>query len=265
KVVPMGGGGQSFFGASVSLSADAALVGAPQEDAAYVGMLGQANGDPCDLPTECASRICTAGICGNPNGTACTGDVECRSGFCADGVCCNSACGNGSPDDCEACSVARGAAEDGICAVLSASTVCRSPVGLCDAPEVCDGVTTICPEDVIFTAGTECRPAPGVCDIPERCDGVSSDCPVDEFVPDNTLCGTPEGICPGVVSPDGTGCGECYAGTCEPYYDHSGDGFFGDGFDCRCRMPSSTSTNDAFAPLGLLGLSLALALRRRSR
>ncbi len=48
------------------------------------------------------------------DGVACSGASGCASGFCVDGVCCNTACAGGATD-CQACSVAAGAAADGTC------------------------------------------------------------------------------------------------------------------------------------------------------
>lgn len=49
------------------------------------------------------------------NGAACSSPGECASGFCTDGVCCESSCGGGGSDDCQACSVAAGGTADGTC------------------------------------------------------------------------------------------------------------------------------------------------------
>ncbi len=53
-------------------------------------------------------------------GAPCLSDAHCASGHCVDGVCCDTACGGGALDDCVACSVAAGAAADGICGPLQA-------------------------------------------------------------------------------------------------------------------------------------------------
>ena len=57
------------------------------------------------------------------DGESCTDGSECESGFCVDQVCCDSACGGGSLDDCLACSVAKGAAQEGVCDELD-GTAC---------------------------------------------------------------------------------------------------------------------------------------------
>lgn len=85
---------------------------------------------------------------GNGLGAACQFNVDCLSGFCADGVCCNTACGGGDPNDCQACSYAAGAAVDGTCGPRAAGSVCRASTGSCDPAETCNGSATSCPSDV---------------------------------------------------------------------------------------------------------------------
>jgi len=109
-------------------------------------------------------------------GQACSLAGECLSGFCVDGVCCDTACGGGQEPDCLACSVAAGAAQDGVCSVLAADAVCRPETGGCDLPETCDGLAPECPADLVVGAGTVCAPADGVCDLADTCDGVSGVC-----------------------------------------------------------------------------------------
>ncbi|MGH7633356.1 MAG: LamG-like jellyroll fold domain-containing protein, partial [Gemmatimonadaceae bacterium] len=81
------------------------------------------------------------------NGDICTADAACASGFCVDGVCCDTACGSGAPNDCQACSVAAGAAVDGICGPRSWGSVCRAAQNTCDLTETCDGTALTCPAD----------------------------------------------------------------------------------------------------------------------
>jgi hypothetical protein len=82
-------------------------------------------------------------------GLACTQDAQCQSGSCVDGVCCESACGGGSANDCQACSVAAGGAVDGTCGAVraDAAVVCRPSAVACDVAEVCDGTSLSCPAD----------------------------------------------------------------------------------------------------------------------
>ena len=85
---------------------------------------------------------------------ACQVDLDCATGFCVDSFCCDSACG-GAPDDCQVCSVAEGAAVDGVCAPLdsvscedgntcSETGTCQE--GTCIAPLKPDGA--LCPDGV---------------------------------------------------------------------------------------------------------------------
>ncbi|WP_257461634.1 PA14 domain-containing protein [Archangium lipolyticum] len=94
---------------------------------------------------------------GYANGFFCTTSAQCQSGFCVDGVCCNSACGDGSPNDCQACSRLAGAASDGVCGAVNAGTICRPSRGFCDVAETCDGVSTVCTAtDTLAANGTSC-------------------------------------------------------------------------------------------------------------
>ena len=92
-----------------------------------------------------------------PNGVACGAKAECTSGNCVDGVCCNTACGVGEPNDCQACSaVAGGTAADGTCSPRASTVVCRAAAGACDVAEKCDGVAATCPADTKASVGTTC-------------------------------------------------------------------------------------------------------------
>jgi hypothetical protein len=95
------------------------------------------------------------------NGEACTTDTECASEHCVDGRCCNTAC-TGS---CTACSVAEGATSDGACTVY--------PVGSPGSPScgylICNGTAldcTQCTGDTQCAAGRYCSAA-GTC-LPQR-------------------------------------------------------------------------------------------------
>ena len=102
--------------------------------------LGQPRPSSCTLGAIEPTHNCA--------GDRCTTAADCTSGFCTDGVCCNVACGDSNPNDCQACSVAKGAAKDGTCALVPASQVCRSSQDQYDPAEVCDGLQASCPDDV---------------------------------------------------------------------------------------------------------------------
>ncbi|MBL8917493.1 MAG: hypothetical protein JNJ54_01415 [Myxococcaceae bacterium] len=88
---------------------------------------------------------------GAPTGTACSTGTSCMSGACVNNVCCDRACNGG----CEACSVAGGGSQDGVCTLVTTPIVCRPAVGSCDVEEICVGDPT-CPLDVGIGDGTAC-------------------------------------------------------------------------------------------------------------
>ena len=64
-----------------------------------------------------SSRVLAQSLILEGLGQACTDPNQCGSGFCTDGVCCDSACGYGSSQDCQACAVSAGANANGTCGV----------------------------------------------------------------------------------------------------------------------------------------------------
>lgn len=155
-----------FFGNGVSLVQDVFLVGAPGRPvggSAYLFIGKKRNGEPCLAATECGS------------------------GFCTDGVCCESGCGGGSVD-CQACSVAAGAIQNGMCSPVQRGAVCRPAAGGCDEAELCSGVSVVCPPDLRKAAGSACRPASHGCDANETCNGTDANCPEDGAKQEGTRC-----------------------------------------------------------------------------
>jgi hypothetical protein len=173
----------------------------------------------------------------NGNGAACLAGHDCTSTFCIDGVCCNSACGDGDPSDCQACSIAKGSAVDGSCLARPLNTICRAATGDCDAAEKCNGVATTCPADGPKLAGVPCRAATDVCDQEEVCDGQNKTCPADGVKVAGSQCRAKTGDCDvaeacdgqsatcpaNSLASDGTSCNDsdlctssdsCSAGTC---------------------------------------------------
>jgi hypothetical protein len=143
-------------------------------------------------PVRVVTRV--LGGVGRMAGATCTVGTECASGHCVDGVCCASACGDGDGADCQACSVAAGAAVDGTCAPLAGATRCRGSAGACDLEEVCDGTSTACPADARAASDVVCRAAVGACDVEERCGGAVL-CPADVLAGAGAVCRGVAGVC----------------------------------------------------------------------
>lgn len=128
-------------------------------------------------------------------GTECIDNAHCGTGFCIDGVCCNTLCGDSDPNDCQACSVAAGAAVDGTCSTLGSTVECRAAADVCDAAEYCTGSAAACPADGFLPAVTQCRGSAGACDTAEYCTGTSPACPADVYAPVSTECRAATGMC----------------------------------------------------------------------
>ena len=81
---------------------------------------------------------------------------------------------------------------DGTCAIngspARAGTVCRVAAGVCDVPEICDGISAACPLDQFMPSTQVCRPSAGDCDELEACTGTSAACPPDQFLPKSAVC-----------------------------------------------------------------------------
>jgi hypothetical protein len=172
KITAADGASVDFFGSAVALSADTALVGVPGDDDR-----GSSSGSAYIYKTAASG-----------NGGVCPADAECGSGFCVDGVCCDTSCGAGDPNRCQACSVVAGAAVDGTCGPRAAGTLCRAATGACDVAETCNSTSTTCPADGFASASTVCRAAAGACDVAECCTGTSAACPADRFASASTVC-----------------------------------------------------------------------------
>jgi hypothetical protein len=182
KLTAPDGESADLFGISVALSGSTVVAGAIGDDDG-----GSSAGAAYALASEASN-----------NGESCGTGASCSSGFCVDGVCCDTACGGDDADDCQACSVAAGAAADGTCAPRAATAVCRAAGGACDVAEHCTGTTPTCPADSRVPSGAVCRPASNGCDLVEACNASSPACPANAFKPDLALCrgvlGLP-GIC----------------------------------------------------------------------
>ena len=118
-------------------------------------------------------RVSMSSTVGNP----CSVASQCESGFCVDARCCDTACGGGILSDCQACSIARGAQVDGVCAPVPATYSCRNYANtFCDIREYCTGTSPDCPPDLgknqtlvcNATTGARC-PANDVSGAPHAC------------------------------------------------------------------------------------------------
>jgi hypothetical protein len=138
------GGAGDDFSFSTALSGRTVIVGAPRHDVG--GAVDQ------------GSATVFTGL--GEQGESCGAGFDCENGLCVDGVCCDSTCGDGATDDCQSCSAALGAAEDGACGALTAA----------------------------FAPTVTCRPAAGTCDVAETCTSTSIECPTDAFGPDGDDC-----------------------------------------------------------------------------
>ena len=117
------------------------------------------------LPLESGYELAGAATVfrfGTAAGGACKAGRECQSGFCTDGVCCDSACGGGDGSDCQACSVAAGGREDGLCSPRKPTALCRPKASACDVEDLCDGASKTCPADAVAPNGSACN-GDGIC------------------------------------------------------------------------------------------------------
>src|SRR5207253_6014913 len=143
------------------------------------------DGNACTTGETCQSGTCTGGAA-LADGTSCDANGECSSGkTCSAGL-----CAGGSPAAAETACVA----DDNVCTrdvcdtsgrcihpVGNVGTVCRAGSGdACDPDEVCTGVSSTCPSDVVLPNTFTCRAAAGECDIAETCGGLPGQpCPAD--------------------------------------------------------------------------------------
>lgn len=124
------------FGRALAFDDHHALIGAPRKSAdtgaAYSFLYALSEGDACSNASMCAS------------------------GYCVDGVCCDTACGDGK-DDCQTCNQGAAGASKGICSPLPSGFVCRRAAGSCDVADTCDGLSSMCPADLVLPNGTVCE------------------------------------------------------------------------------------------------------------
>ena len=93
------------------------------------------------LTTETSLIRIYSSACPAPPSYACNASPQCASSFCVDGVCCNTACGGGATNDCQACSIAAGAPANGTCAPLT-GTPCTDG-NACTLNDTCQAGTCV--------------------------------------------------------------------------------------------------------------------------
>lgn len=186
-----------YFGISVALSDDTALIGA------MLNNNGKNNLGPGAAYVFTRKR---------ENGNSCQSASECDSNFCVDNVCCNTACDAGA---CDACSKAAGAATDGTCALLTGNT--------CDDGNACTKNDTcnsgICGGSFYSCTSTDCQASStcnglGGCTIVNKPQGTA--CIDDGNLCTGDICNG-SGVCEHKNKANGTTCGAglvCYSGSC---------------------------------------------------
>lgn len=183
-------------------------------------------------------------------GAPCSDASECLRGNCVDGVCCDEQCDG----PCRSCSLAGGAAEDGVC-------VPTYPPACCEDDQQCvDGTLDSCSrqfcneqnvcevENVCCQGDADCEPAPPcavICAL-GRC-VVEDGCTPDS----GATTGDAGGVGPGGLPDDG--------GDAGPVDDDDGGG---DDGGCDCATPSGRARSGG---VSLVMTALLLAARRRPR
>ncbi|MFT3774784.1 MAG: kelch repeat-containing protein [Minicystis sp.] len=137
------------------------------------------------------------------NGAACSSASQCVSGNCVDGVCCNSACGGGVTTDCQACSTAAGASQNGTCGAIYTGTCALASGAACTASSQCG--SGFCVDGVC------CNSACG--------GGVTTDCQACSVATGASQDGTCTTLTTGScgLSPNGAACSasnQCSSGFC---------------------------------------------------
>jgi hypothetical protein len=170
------------------------------------------DGDPAFQADRVRFRFASLG---GTLGAGCVKGTECSSGQCVDGVCCNTSCAGGT-SDCQACSVAAGAAKDGTCAATTGTTC--SDGSACTRTDTCQAGTCTGTNSVVCTAGlchssASCDPTSGACAYVNSVDGLACSDGNSCTQTDSCLTGTCTGGNPVVCSASD----QCHtAGTCDP-------------------------------------------------
>lgn len=190
-----------------------------------------------------SAELFKVGVPGDPCATA----ADCPGIFCADGVCCNTICDG----PCRACSVADGAAQNGICSVLTGAACddgnACTPNSTCDSAGACTGIAIVCPASDQCHEPSTCDTTTGLCGNPtqkpdntpcndgsactsaDTCQsgvcvgGAATVCPVSDQCHLPSTCNPATGLCSNEPKGDGAACDDgslcttgdaCYGGVC---------------------------------------------------
>jgi MYXO-CTERM domain-containing protein len=204
----------------------------------------------CKIGSFCKvtqSQCLAKGVLGDP----CAENKECQTGKCVDWVCCNDLCGGNNGVDCQACSAAKGASQDGVCTDLN-NTVCNQG----GINGVCSG--GVCIEGVVDSGTDAPKDAPGDAPADTQAE-TATDAPLDTSVPEAGK---------DVTSPEGSAGSASDAPVAEASDDGAAGGQVappaasGDSGGCGCSTPGSSTSPSAW--LALLGAA-AIVIRRRRK
>jgi hypothetical protein len=258
KLTATDGASSDEFGASVALSGNTALVGAPDNSergaasgSAYVfarsstswtqeAKLTATDGAAIDFSATSVALSGNTALMGAPghddlgssSGSAYTFTLAAAPGDNGAACTANAACASGFCADGVCCNTACGGGDPNDCQACSIA-----------AGAAVDG--TCAPR----TAGTVCRSAASACDVAESCTGTSTSCPADGFAAAGTVCRPAAGACDAAESCTGT------SNSCPV------DGFAAAGTVCRpaagacdaaesCTGTSASCPVDGFAAAG---------------
>jgi len=161
-----------------------------------------------------------------------------------------------------------------------AGAICRPAHAPCDAPEVCDGTSTECPDDELEAEGARCELPEESCALFGECSFERRCIPTDDpsaWLENGVDCydafpGTCwNGVC------DAPCVGDCFVGTTSGAYSAVSGGDGGSGGeggssaqagetgDCSCSFTRTASGRDRLPPMATIALAVALAARARVR
>ena len=187
------------------------------------------------------------------DGDMCTIMDACNNGTCVSGMPLN--CDDGNPCTLDSCDSILGCVN--VPDISLNGTLCRASSGICDLPEVCDGISAMCPPDIGVPNGLPCDDS-DICTTADQCingtctgtqlPNTTIDCGIYGCV--NNMTNQLIGQNPSLCADDGNPCtmDSCQNGTCV-YNATSADGMLcQDGKDCTvgdtCQSGECVSGSD---------------------